>query len=76
MTDYENTAKNAIRLKYKLDTGQDETTTKLHVYRSKGRWIIDLGDVAMLKLFGTNGVVEIPDQDYLIWLEEMVNDLM
>ena len=76
MTDYENTAKNAIRLKYKIDTGQDETTTELNVYRSKGRWIIDLGDAAMLKLFGTHGVVEIPDQDYLIWLEEMLNDLM
>ena len=66
------TTSQKVRLLYKRDTGLDDNTGAIEVYRSKGRWILDVCDERRIELFGYTGILEVPDTEYLYWLEEQV----
>jgi hypothetical protein len=46
-------------------------------WRSKGQWVIDISDEERLGLFGRESQItfEMPDPDYLAWLENKVMEL-
>lgn len=66
---------NAAQLQYKKETGCEPMAYELQVLRSKRHWILDCSDETALEHFGYNGYVDVPDADYIAWLESKVEQL-
>ena len=66
---------------YKLETGEapvDRVELEFDIWRSKGQWIIGISDEEKMRLFGNQGMIKLilPDENYLIWLEEKIMELI
>lgn len=70
-----------LRLRYKAETSNtacDEVECEFEVWRSKGQWVLNMSDAEKFELSGRAGMIRFikPDEDYLLWLEEKVMDLL
>lgn len=61
---------------YKEETGLTPESVDYEIYRSKGRWVVDVTDEEILSRIGRESYIEIPDIDYVEWLENKVMDLI
>ncbi len=61
---------------YKIETGKDARWVEFGAHRSKGRWILDVDDEEMFATLGRNFCIDIPDMDYIVWMEEKVLELL
>jgi hypothetical protein len=61
---------------YKSETRLNHKGFAFEVYRSKGKWILDISDETKIELYGNQGEFEIPNQDYVQWLETRLMDLL
>jgi len=62
---------------YHRETGNSEPVgSEISVYRSRGRWILDCSDEEVMEEIGYTGIVEIPDLEYFIWLQNKCIELL
>ena len=66
---------------YKLETGSvpvDEFEYEFTIFRSKGRWVVEISDEEKFNIWGNQGSIEVTkqDEDYVRWLEEKVMELL
>lgn len=56
---------------YKSETGHSFSPAwSFYLTRERGKWVLDVSDQEKMELFGRNGVFDIPDLDYIEWLQE------
>ena len=67
---------NIVHLQYKLETGNEPIVGEIYATWSRGQWIFGVSDKEVLEVFGHDGSINIPDQDYIRWLEEKVEELI
>lgn len=48
---------------------------EIEATRSHGRWIMDISDETAMEIFGRTGTVEVFDQSYQEWLEDMLIEI-
>ena len=58
-----------LTLLYKKETGRDICYTELSATRKRGQWILDISDENAIDTFSYTGTLEIPDLEYIDWLE-------
>lgn len=64
-----------LHIEYKSDTGNYPFDYDIEVVRSNGRWIINITDEDVMEIFGSKGFVSVPNEGYLEWLEDKVEEL-
>ena len=63
-----------LHLQYKSETGLDHIEWEFEIFRSRGQWILEIPDEMKMMLFGNQGLFEVPDLDYIEWLENKIID--
>jgi hypothetical protein len=66
---------NKVHLLYKSETGKNPNGGSIEVTRMKRRWFIEFSDQDVLEIFGYTGIIEVPNTEYIAWLEEIVEQL-
>ena len=67
----------AFSLKYKQDTGNNIQSYEIGVTRMKGKWVVDMNQHThseIFETFGSRGTINIPDRDYVEYIEEQLTE--
>jgi len=65
-----------LHMMYKAETGLDHIEWEFEIYRKKGEWILEISDETKMEQFGRQGTFEVPDYDYIEYLENKVIELI
>jgi hypothetical protein len=68
-------SKDELHMQYKAETGQAYSEWTFEMYRSKGKWILDISDELKMELYGRLSWFDVPDLDYIEWLENKLIEL-
>ena len=56
---------------YKSETGNSYSSAwSFYLSRESGKWVLDMSDQDKMAQFGAIGVFDVPDLDYIVWLQE------
>ena len=56
---------------YKSETGNSYSPSwSFYLTRERGKWVLDVSDQDKMEQFGAIGVFDVPDLDYVAWLQE------
>ena len=64
-----------LHRQYKAETGQVFSEWEFGLWRSRGQWVLDISDENKMRQYGTLGWFDVPDLDYINWLERKVIEL-
>lgn len=68
---------NLVRYEYKMETGSyPDVNIEYNIYRSKGKWVLDISDEDAIRLNLRVGSMDSMDVDYFNWLENKVLELL
>lgn len=67
---------NPVKELYKAETGNWPDGIDYEVYRSRRQWVIQASDEEILRRIGLESFIEIPDIEYVEWLENKITELL
>lgn len=62
---------------YKEETGSSVGPGwSFQIARMRGQWVLDISDEMKMEVFGRWGEFDVPDLDYVEWLERKLSELI